>query len=38
MTGAAGADGVRLEEFGEDLVNNLYKVWNRMSSGSYFPP
>jgi RNA-directed DNA polymerase len=36
--GAAGADGVTLEEFGEDLGNNLYKVWNRMSSGSYFPP
>ena len=36
--GAAGADGVTLEMFEEDLKNNLYKVWNRMSSGSYFPP
>jgi RNA-directed DNA polymerase len=36
--GAAGADGVSLEEFGADLKNNLFKVWNRMSSGSYFPP
>ena len=36
--GAAGADGVSLAAFEEDLKNNLYKVWNRMSSGSYFPP
>jgi RNA-directed DNA polymerase len=36
--GAAGADGVTLEAFEADLKNNLYKVWNRMSSGSYFPP
>ena len=36
--GAAGADGVTLEMFEKDLKNNLYKVWNRMSSGSYFPP
>jgi RNA-directed DNA polymerase len=36
--GAAGADGVSLEMFGADLKNNLYKVWNRMSSGAYFPP
>jgi RNA-directed DNA polymerase len=36
--GAAGADGVSLEMFEADLKNNLYKVWNRMSSGSYFPP
>ena len=36
--GAAGADGVTLEAFGENLKGNLYKVWNRMSSGSYFPP
>ncbi|HXO86023.1 MAG TPA: reverse transcriptase domain-containing protein, partial [Gemmatimonadales bacterium] len=27
-----------MEEFDEDLKNNLYKIWNRMSSGSYFPP
>ena len=27
-----------IEEFEKDLKNNLYKVWNRMSSGSYFPP
>ena len=31
-------DGVSIEGFEEDLKNNLYKVWNRMSSGSYFPP
>lgn len=34
--GAPGADGVTLEEFGKDLENNLYKVWNRMSSGTWF--
>ena len=36
--GAAGVDGVSIEEFEKDLKNNLYKIWNRMSSGSYFPP
>jgi hypothetical protein len=36
--GAAGVDGQRLEQFDEDLGGNLYKIWNRMSSGSYFPP
>jgi RNA-directed DNA polymerase len=36
--GAPGVDAVSLAEFGKDLQNNLYKVWNRMSSGSYFPP
>jgi RNA-directed DNA polymerase len=36
--GAPGVDGVTLEEFESDLKNNLYKIWNRMSSGSYFPP
>jgi RNA-directed DNA polymerase len=36
--GAAGVDGVSLAEFGSDLKENLYKIWNRMSSGSYFPP
>ena len=30
-------DGVTIEEFEKDLKNNLYKIWNRMSSGSYFP-
>ncbi len=36
--GAPGVDGVSLEGFDKDLKNNLYKIWNRMSSGSYFPP
>ena len=36
--GAAGADGVTIEDFKADLRNNLYKIWNRMSSGTYFPP
>jgi RNA-directed DNA polymerase len=36
--GAPGVDGQDLEEFEADLGNNLYKIWNRMSSGSYFPP
>jgi RNA-directed DNA polymerase len=36
--GAAGVDGESLEVFEKDLKNNLYKIWNRMSSGSYFPP
>jgi RNA-directed DNA polymerase len=36
--GAAGIDRVSLELFDRDLGRNLYKVWNRMSSGSYFPP
>ena len=35
--GAAGADGVTIEQFEEDLSGNLYRLWNRMSSGSYFP-
>ncbi|MGH9195671.1 MAG: reverse transcriptase domain-containing protein, partial [Acidimicrobiia bacterium] len=36
--GAPGVDGVTLIGFESDLKNNLYRVWNRMSSGSYFPP
>lgn len=36
--GAAGVDGQTLAEFEKDLKGNLYKLWNRMSSGSYFPP
>jgi RNA-directed DNA polymerase len=36
--GAAGVDGQSIEEFESDLRNNLYKIWNRMSSGTYFPP
>ncbi len=31
-------DGCSIEEFEKDLKNNLYRIWNRMSSGSYFPP
>ena len=36
--GAAGVDGQTIEQFEADLKNKLYKIWNRMSSGSYFPP
>jgi len=36
--GAAGIDDVTIQEFEKDLKNNLYKIWNRMSSGTYFPP
>lgn len=36
--GAPGIDGVGLAEFEKDLKDNLYRVWNRMSSGTYFPP
>jgi RNA-directed DNA polymerase len=36
--GAAGVDGQTLEDFEKDLKGNLYKIWNRMCSGSYFPP
>lgn len=35
--GAAGIDGVTFEEYERDLKDNLYKLWNRMSSGSYIP-
>jgi len=35
--GSAGVDGQSLKDFDKDLKNNLYKLWNRMSSGSYFP-
>ena len=35
--GAAGPDGVTIEQFEEGLSRNLYRLWNRMSSGSYFP-
>ena len=36
--GAAGVDGQSIVEFESDLRKNLYKIWNRMSSGTYFPP
>jgi group II intron reverse transcriptase/maturase len=36
--GAAGVDGQSIQDFEADLTNNLYKLWNRLSSGSYFPP
>src|SRR5215471_3251142 len=35
---AAGVDGQTLEQFEADLSRSLYKIWNRMSSGTYFPP
>ena len=36
--GAAGMDRQTLEDFERNLKDNLYKIWNRMSSGTYFPP
>ena len=36
--GAAGVDGESVEQFERKLKDNLYKIWNRMSSGTYFPP
>ena len=36
--GSAGVDGVSIGAFEKDLKDNLYRVWNRMSSGTYFPP
>jgi len=36
--GAAGVDGQSITEFDENLSGNLYKLWNRLASGSYFPP
>jgi RNA-directed DNA polymerase len=35
--GSAGIDGCSIKEFEKDLSNNLYKLWNRLTSGSYFP-
>ena len=37
-SGAAGVDGQTLDDFSANLKDNLYKLWNRMSSGTYFPP
>jgi RNA-directed DNA polymerase len=36
--GAPGVDGQSVVAFEADLKNNLYRIWNRMSSGAYFPP
>ena len=36
--GAAGVDGESIAEFEQELKGNLYKLWNRLSSGCYFPP
>ena len=36
--GAAGIDEQSIEDFEKNVKKNLYKIWNRMSSGSYFPP
>lgn len=36
--GAPGVDGQAIEQFEQDLENNLYRLWNRLSSGTYFPP
>lgn len=35
--GSAGVDQESLEEFQQDLSGNLYKIWNRLASGSYYP-
>lgn len=35
--GTGGIDGIDFEKYEKNLGNNLYKIWNRMSSGSYFP-
>jgi RNA-directed DNA polymerase len=36
--GSSGVDKETIEDFESDLKDNLYRIWNRMSSGSYFPP
>ncbi len=36
--GAAGVDEQSIASYEGELANNLYKLWNRLSSGSYFPP
>lgn len=36
--GGPGGDGMTMGGFESDLKNNLYRIWNRMSSGSYLPP
>jgi retron-type reverse transcriptase len=36
--GSAGVDEQSIQMFEQDLKGNLYRIWNRMSSGSYFPP
>ncbi len=36
--GSAGVDGLTVKDFEEHLEDNLYKIWNRMSSSTYFPP
>ena len=36
--GGAGIDNINLTTYESNLSNNLYKLWNRLSSGSYFPP
>ena len=36
--GTAGVDDQSIADFEADLTNNLYKLWNRLSSGSYHPP
>lgn len=36
--GSSGIDEISIQDFEENLKGNLYKIWNRMSSGTYFPP
>jgi len=38
IAGSAGIDRRSLTDFEKNLKDNLYKIWNRLSSGSYFPP
>ena len=36
--GSAGVDQQSIDDFEQDLTKNLYKIWNRLTSGTYFPP
>lgn len=36
--GSAEVDGISIAQYESNLANNLYQLWNRLASGSYFPP